>query len=392
MTRRIVWMAVLLLALVVVGGAWFLANFEQVPVQERTEEEAEARRHPYLALERFLGRLGRPLSRQDNARALDGLAAGGVLILDRQRRQHMTPARVDGLLAWVNQGGYLILVPESQGTDDPLLTALEVTRGKVPGRPGPLQAAADDDAPAAKPRRPPERVTVSIPGADRPLALDFRGPPLHAGEPGPDWSATTEGFGSQVLHFARGQGHVTVVAGLGQLLTNRQIGRQDHAEFFWTLLRTYAPDAGAPVILATRLTVPNLWDWLAGPGSSVLVAGLALLGLWLWRTIPRFGPPLPPPAPDRRELREHLAALGRYLWRAGGLDHWLTAAREQFLARLALRHPALAALPPVEQAAALARLCQRSQNLIAEALYGPATSPHAYTAALRTLRNLERHL
>lgn len=389
MTRRVVWIAVLLLALVVVGGAWFLANFEQVPVQERTEEEAEARRNPYLALERFLGRLGRPLSRQDNARALDGLPPGGVLILDRQRRQHMTPARVDGLLTWVGQGGYLILVPESQGTDDPLLAALAVTRGKAPAR---REDATEDDPPPAKPRRPPERVAVSIPGTDRPLGLDFRGPPLHAGEPGPDWSAATEGFGSQVLHFARGQGHVTAVAGLGQMLTNRQIGRQDHAEFLWTLLQTYAPDAGAPVILATRLTVPNLWDWLAGPGSSLLVAGLVLLGLWLWRTLPRFGPPLPPPVPDRRELREHLAALGRYLWRAGGLDHWLAAAREQFLARLALRHPALAALPPAEQAAALARLCQRPQNLIAEALHGPATSPHAYTAALRTLRNLERHL
>jgi hypothetical protein len=391
-TRRIVWLAVLLLALAVVGGSWFVTRFERVPVQERTEEEAEARRNPYLALERFLNRLGRPLTRQDNARALDALPPNGALILDRQRRQHMTPARVDRLLTWVDRGGYLVLVPEAVAVDDPLLAALKVSRGKASARGASAAATAEDDEPAVKPRRPPERATVSIPGAVRPFALDFRGPALHPGEPGPDWSAATDGFGSQVLHFPRGQGHVTVVAGFSTLLTNRQIGRQDHAEFLWTLLQTYAPAAGTPVILATRLTVPNLWDWLAGPGLPVLAAGSILLGLWLWRVVPRFGPPQPEPPPDRRELREHLAAVGRYVWRAGGLGHWLAAARESFLARLALRHPALAALPPAEQAAALARLSQRSQSLIAEALHGPATSPHAYTTALRTLRNLERHL
>ena len=96
--------------------------------------------------------------------------------------------------------------------------------------------------------------------------------------------------------------------------------------------------------------------------------------------------------PSRRELREHLTALGRYVWRAGGLDHWLRVAREDFLARLSLRHPAVAALSPPEQATELARMSGRSASLIAAALHGTVGSPHSFTQAMRTLRNLERVL
>lgn len=425
MTRRIVWIGLLVLGLLVLGGAWFLSNFERVPVKERGEEQAEARRNRYLALERFLGQLGRPLTRQSNAKFLDALPAGGTLILDRQRRHHMQPVRVDKLLDWVAQGGYLIAVPEAPLVDDPLLERLDISRGKRgPAAKDPDAEAADDadakpatePAPAgeadqcsstdetagsspanpatrpAKPLRFPDRIAVAVPGSPQALNVQFRGPGLTAGKRVPDWRSGVAGQGDQLLHYRHGQGHITIAAGLDSLIDNRRIGQLDHAELLWTLLQTYQPEPSRPVVLAARLAVPRLWEWLGSNAATALVSGLVLLGLALWRFVPRFGPPLPEPVPDRRELREHLAALGRYLWRAGGLDHWLRAAREAFLTRLAIRHPALAALPPAEQAAALARLTRRSPGMISAALYLPASSPPSFTAALRTLRNLERNL
>jgi hypothetical protein len=231
-----------------------------------------------------------------------------------------------------------------------------------------------------------------VPGSPRTLNIQYRGPGLNTGKRAPDWRSGVAGQGDQMLHYHHGLGHITIVAGLDSLLDNHRIGQLDHAELLWTLLQSYQPEPNRPVVLAARLAVPGLWEWLASNAATALVSGLVLLGLALWRIVPRFGPPLPEPVPDRRELREHLAALGRYLWRAGGLDHWLRAARDAFLTRLALRHPALAALPPAEQAAALAHLTRRSPGLIAAALHQPATSPLSFTAALRTLRNLERNL
>ena len=122
------------------------------------------------------------------------------------------------------------------------------------------------------------------------------------------------------------------------------------------------------------------------------IAAAVLLGLWLWRIVPRFGSTLPEAPPARRELREHLAAIGPHQWRSGALAALLSPAREHFRSRLALRQPTIAVMPVAEQAAALAALCQRPAARIAAALDGSAETPHAFTDALRMLRNLERDL
>jgi hypothetical protein len=399
MTRRIVWLTLLAVGMLVLGGAWFAANYERVPVKERLEEEPEARRNPYLAFERFLARMGRPVKRQSDIRDLDGLPADGVLILDRNRRRQMTPDRVDRIMAWVKAGGYLIVVPEWPTVSDPICHRLGVTRFDRGDEEPATDDEEDGESPAApdpasmvKPPARPKTITVDIPGADRPLVASFRTAGRQPGELEPDWEAGDDAYGDQFLHYGVGRGQITVADGLMQLLDNHDIGDNDHAELIWTLIQTYQPNPSAPVILMSKFKVPTLWDWLAESAWTILVAGAALLGLWLWRILPRFGPVVPEPEPGRRELREHLAAIGRYVWRTGGLDHWLGVAREDFTARLALRHPAIAALPAEDQAGELARLSDRPASLIAAALHGPAASPHAFTQALRTLRNLERSL
>lgn len=404
MTRRIAWISLLVIGLIVLAGAWFVTNYEQVPYKHRLEEEAEARRNPQLALERFLARMGRPLTRQSDARSLDELAPGGVLILDRNRRHHMNPARTDRVMAWVASGGYLIVVPEFPGTSDPICKKLGVGKFEFDKKElMNLQADDEDDEEdtpppeAAKPRpakRPPKPKTIAvrIPGAARPLMASFWTAGRQAGKLKPDWRAGDASYGDQFLHYSVGSGHVTVADGMMQLVSNHNIGEHDHAELLWTLIQTYQPDPSRPVTLMSKLAVPSLWDWLAESAWTAVIAGLVLLALWIWRILPRFGPAMPEPDTSRRELREHLTALGRYVWRAGGLEHWLHVAREDFFARLALRQPAVAALAPEAQAAELARMTDRSVSLIAAALFGPAASPHSFTQAMRTLRNLGRFL
>lgn len=396
MTRRIVWISLLVIGILVLVGAWFVANFEQVPVKERLAEEPEARHNPYLALERFLDRMGRPLKRESNVYALDALPAGGVLILDRNRRYQMNPARVDRIMAWVAAGGYLIVVPEWPGISDPICKKLDVgifdrKKNRVPK---PDQEDGDTARDGARARRsmPPSTVTVRIPGATRPLVVNFWFGGRQPGKLEPDWVAGSTGWGDQFLHYHVGRGNVTVAEGLMQILSNHSIGEHDNAELIWTLIHTYQTDVKAPVILTSRLKVPTLWDWLAESAWSAVIAGAVLLALWIWRILPRFGPVVPEPEAARRELREHLAALGRYVWRTGGLDHWLGVAREDFFGRLALHHPAIAALAPDDQAVELSRLSDRPASLIATALHGPVASPHSFTQAMRTLRNLERSL
>jgi hypothetical protein len=418
-TRRIVWSVVLVLALLTLGASWFVSHFERVPVKEWTPASGEARRDDYLALQRFMERMDRPLIRDGNPRRFDALPADGVLLLDRNRRRHMNKQRVDQIMAWVEQGGYLVVVPEYRHVSDPLLERLDVHWMEPPKRPGKPPAATDPDSedsdeedageadaatsgqaapeggkpaakpsakPAAKTPRPPSQIAVTVPGAARPLTVMHMAG-LQAGKRRPDWQAGSEEFGQQFIGYAIGRGHVTVAAGFDTLLRNHQIGRLDHAELLWTLLETGQPRGD--VVLMSRLAVPTLWEWLVESAGAASASALILLCLWLWRRLVRFGPLIPEPEPGRRQLSEHLAALGRFVWRAGGREHWLAVAREEFQGRLAARHPAIAALAADAQAEALAQLTSRPRGLIAAALHGPAESPHAFTDAIRTLRNLE---
>lgn len=394
MKRRLIWITVAVLSLLVLGTLAFHALFEEVPTTRHEGAQAEARRNPYLALERFLQRMQRPLTRNNDAALLDRLPPGGVLLLDANRRAHLTPARLDKLLDWVAAGGYVIATPEWRGTD--LLLAhfdLDYLSEREAA-----EAVDEDEEEAAKPPRrppkaqakPPETIEVRVPGYAKPLQLRFLNGNLVSGEQAPAWGVEHEEWGASILHFSHGKGHVTILP--IQHFNNHNVGKHDAAELLWVLLQTYAPAKDAPITLMTRLHLPTLGEWLAGPGHPLLIAGLLLLLLWLWRAIPRFGPIAPAPEPNRRQLREHLTAIGRYVWRAGGLRHWLRLARDAFFKRLALRQPAIAQLPPERLAEALARLTQRPPALVAGALYGPADSMHDFTLAMRTLRTLERSL
>ncbi|EXI67456.1 MAG: hypothetical protein AW08_02012 [Candidatus Accumulibacter adjunctus] len=378
MRRRL--LAAGLLALLVVGAlaVWLVDHFERVPVSVREAPHAEARRNPYLALERLTAGMGGTLRRQSDARVLDDPPAGTTLFLDRQRAHLLPPERLRHLLAWVAAGGHLIAVAEDPQLADPLLDSVGVGRATRSMEEIPQRPAA---------------ITVQPPGGSRPLQVSASWQKLSASGRQPAWSAGDGGQeGVQMLQFRIGEGRLTVASELDQQLGNRRIGELDHAEFYWTLIGGNAGSPPPQVLLLSRLQMPTLFEWLAENARAAAFAALLVLLLWLWRIVPRFGSLQPEPAPARRELREHLAAVGRYLWRCGQLAALLPAAREHFRQRLGQRRPAIAARTPAAQVSQLAALSALPAARIAAALAGPADGPHAFTDALRTLQELERVL
>lgn len=377
MRRRL--LAAALLALLAVGllAGWVINRLERVPVSVREAPQAEARRNPYLALERLTIGMGGRLTRQSDARVLDHPPAGTTLFLDRRRVHLLPPERLRRLLAWVEAGGHLIAVAEAPQLADPLLDSVGVGR----------QTKRAEDL-----RRRPASISVQLPGGSRPLQVAASWQTLSSGERRPVWFAGEGEQGAQMLRFRIGQGWLTVASELDQQLGNRQIGELDHAEFYWTLISGNGGTSPPQVLLLSRLQMPTLFEWIAENARAAAVATLLLLLLWLWRIVPRFGSLQPEAAPTRRELREHLAAVGRYLWRCGQLAALLPAAREHFRCRLAQRRPGIAGRPPAAQASQLAALSGLPVARIAAALAGPADSPYAFTDALRTLRELERVL
>ena len=399
MKRTVIWSLLVVAVTSTLLTLWFLQNFEQAPSSHWEAEKKEARRNPYLALEHLFGQLGRPVTRLESPRSLDAMPAGGVLILDGNRRRNVNPERAGRLLDWVQGGGYLIVAAEDVG-DDPLLAKLGVSHYKAsPSMQCPAEETVGkpvekpaEKTPPAKPGivKPPLPVEFRLPGSDTSYRFSRHGNGLTSSSPEPEWRAGLTAERNAVLHYTWGQGRITVLDGL-QFLNNRQIGNLDHAELIWALLQQY--QAQGELRLASRMEVPTLWQWLIESAWMVLISAALLITLWLWRIIPRFGGTLTAPIAERRDLIQHLAAIGRSVWREGGITHWLSIVRQAVHKRLALRHPYLFRQEASEQRIALAKIAGCKTKDIQSALTSAqALAPDDFTLAMQTLQRLDQRL
>jgi hypothetical protein len=246
--------------------------------------------------------------------------------------------------------------------------------------------------PPAKPGivKPPLPIELRLPGSDTSYRFNRHGNGLTSSSPEPEWRAGLSDERNAVLHYTWGQGRITVLDGL-QFLNNQQIGTLDHAELIWALLQQYQPQG--ELRLASRMEVPTLWQWLIESAWMLLISAALLITLWLWRIIPRFGGTLATPIAERRDLVQHLAAIGRSVWREGGITHWLNIVRQAVHKRLALRHPYLFRQEASEQRIVLAKIAGCKTKDIQSALTsGQALAPDDFTLAMQTLQRLDQRL
>ncbi|HEX2331617.1 MAG TPA: DUF4350 domain-containing protein [Burkholderiales bacterium] len=319
---------VLVVAVVLAGlaVAWWRANFEWVSVKEWVGASGEARLRQFLAAERFAERMGWKATEARSLPALDTLPARGTLILP-SRRQALSAERLTELVRWAERGGHLIVEAELIGVADPLLDMLGVQR---------------ENAPPVKP------LVVEVPGAGRKLTVAMlSGMKLVAA--GADVRLRA---GEQLVSFARGRGMATVAATLN-FARNRAIGENDHAEMLLHLLEL---TPGRELVVYWAPMRLSLWSFLKENAAPALAAAAALLALWLWSIMPRFGPVAPDAPPGRRRLLDHLRASGRYYWTQGLRSRLVVAARDAALRRIARAQPDFAAAPQAERIARLASL------------------------------------
>jgi len=361
--KRTLQLALLLAVIAVFGTLWFLENFEQVEIDAPIGAGMEARRNPWLAMERFLARMGMRVRVVERPSELDPPAPGSTLILMRSRAM-VTPERVGRLLAWVAAGGHVIVEPELTRHRDPLLDALRIERGDAKGGAG------------------ARLLEVEVPtSVDRLRIETGSGQTLDPGRTVPQW-IVSDAAGVRIASFTRGAGQVSVVTGFGRF-SNRRIGQQDNARFLWALMQI-RPGTGE-VLLLKPGDAPSLWTWLVESAAEALTAAAALIVLWLWRTLPRFGPIRPEPAPERKQLLEHILACGRFRWSQGGRAPLMEAAREQCLARILAVQPRLAHLDATARSRELAAMIAADAAEIAYAFEGAPRNAHEFVAAVRTL-------
>ena len=363
------WTVLFLLFVALLVGGYYWAT-EPVRYMAPAYPEAPAR-DPYLAARTLLEDWHHDTRRVFSTRALFPLPAPDTTLVMDPYRGDLGRDRIDQLLAWVAEGGHLVVAArpvygdqdEDRERADPLLEQVGISARRLPaedldddpmaellGRFQPMESlfleyclGNEDDEDS---QRQCERLACQAPSQAAPaLTRDFDGTPrrllidnqLVLRYQGGDglWQTALAGNdqGLKLVQVALGRGQVTAVAGLS-FWDNDHLHYFDHA---W-LLSLLTAGAG-PVWFVQGIDMPPLPLWLWEHAWPPILALVLALVLWLWRRLPRPGPLWRPAARDTTDYLGHLRALGHFYWRTGQGETLLAPLRDAARRRLALLHP-----------------------------------------------------
>jgi len=151
---------------------------------------------------------------------------------------------------------------------------------------------------------------------------------------GDEFEVLMEGWGtvgeSGIASRELGDGRVTVVSD-ARPLRNRYIGDHQHAAL---LLRLAELSPYGSTVTFVRGASLSFWTLLWDRAWPAMLALVALVVFWLWKSFPRFGP-LDSVDRDKTQLAydHHLEALGDFHWRLDKAEGLLRPLREQVLER-----------------------------------------------------------
>lgn len=183
-------------------------------------------------------------------------------------------------------------------------------------------------APGAAPADAVPEPATALPGL-RLCSFTLAGPGLEAAAP--LWGLRDAG-GLRVVRLAVGAGTVTVVQDL-RIFDNRNLFYGDNGLIDAAALQLRA---GAELWIAAGDGRQQVLGWLWTRAPVVPLGGALVLGLWLWRALPRFGPREERAALARRSMIEQIRGTARFLWQRSPAT--LHAAQRRALDEAAARH------------------------------------------------------
>jgi hypothetical protein len=317
MTRdRITYLVILVLLTIV--GIWVARNTYWDDTLVPVPPQGEAATNTYYSVQHLATALG---IRSSFFRSLNAAPPNKSALLIDGYQGDMTHTHVDDLVPWVESGGRLVITDDVVRADAKLQAWSDIhlyARFDSPEKSKPKSTRWDPEDDCA-----PLEVATDGKATGRTLTLCM---PLRefglASKRKPAWSLANE-FGLQVLRVNIGSGSITVIPRYF-LIGNKSLIRHDHAEIFITASHLTRGDALYIVNVGRAETLIALVWRLAAPG--LVFFGVAILCIIL-RELPRFGPPLPPPAMVRRSLAEQIRANAAFAWRTRRLTTLRAAVR-----------------------------------------------------------------
>jgi hypothetical protein len=272
-----------------------------------------ARSNPFLAAERTLTALGCYV---EHMQSIDVRGkSGGVLITNP--RAFINYGDTDETMRWVHGGGHLVLLmsgSERWRSDFDNFDFKDFVRLLKQDAPSEesnklleqLGLKAEEHGFKVTQEAAKSETQVSI--DDEKLKCFLPGELQFTREPRGDVRAG--GTNPSLVSFERGEGRITILAS-AHPFRNRWLGEADHATLLWSIVQM-GGDYQVWFCDGARMSfLAMLWShgWMA------IVAVGILIGVWLWKNLPRFGPLRAVQVESSRDFTTHLELTGAFLWR-----------------------------------------------------------------------------
>lgn len=352
-------------------GYWLYANLEEREFTVVTPASEEVRRNPLLAVERLMLALGQNVESRHGSELLSQLPSHDDVVLIYRHNTPLTQPKLEALLAWVDSGGMLILDVAAlwdRQREEAASLLLDYFEVEVIEREGFERSVSE----------------VEFDDADGPVHVRFADD-YRMYDRGDRASAVLGSRGSaRLLQFDHGEGLVTFVNDLS-MINNDNIGDHEHAYFAYLLSNTpgklwllYDPYRQSLVSLLIE-------------HAAVFLLSLLLLGIaWIWHGARRLAPLQQVPSANRRNLIEHVVAIGHFDWRYEQLRHRYKVTQKHIEQRWLIRHPQLAALSDGERARWIAEQAGEPEQAVYTALYESFDDEPQFISRTALLARLRR--
>jgi|SRR5579859_156210 len=383
MTRdRITYLGIVVLLTIL--GIWIARNTYWDDTLVPVPPQGEAATNEYYSVQHLATALG---IRSSFVVSLSAAPPNkGALLIDGFQGD-MTHTHVDEMAPWVETGGRLIITDDVVRADPKFQEWSGIHLGArfdSPEKTKPAPARRDPEEDCAS-----QDVAIDGKISGKPLTVCL--PPREFGlvsKRKPAWSLANR-FGLQVLRVNIGRGSVTVIPRYA-LIGNKNLIKHDHAEIFLTASQLTRGDALYIVNVARAETLIALVWRLAAP--AVIFFGVAILCIIL-RQLPRFGPPLPPPAMVRRSLAEQIRANAAFAWRTRKLTALRAAVRRALDETAKKRIAAYSSLDVRKRVSAIAAWAGIDSRTLNSAMTEDAVAaPQVQRAAITLLEQARRIL
>ena len=311
-------------------------------------QTGEARRNPYLALERYIESAGYEVSSRPGWASID-YETSFVLMPQRALESR---GYTELVKEWVGYGNHLVITlhaGESTYNDwkgnqgwfglgaSPPLTeetlrlmenlGIQAEVGKVVGTIEPPETR-EDGGPSLEPQdRKSRLVTFRGDGVSFQVEVE-EGYGFSFPDPGAlDFTDDQPDGEHAIVSATYLDGRITFINN-ARPLRNAFVGDRDHAAFFDYLWGDLAAEGKSVLTFGADISFLSLfWE----KAWRFILAALLLLILWLWRWLPRFGPVRREKDPSNRSFLNHVRGWGHFLWKRKAPDTLLEPLRAELM-------------------------------------------------------------